>query len=324
MANDVQTTGNATTAQPATNGATPAQQPKPSTALAPVNTAMGQAGEGAIDAFSNASNFATAQRMATALASSSMVPKEFQGNVPNCLIALELASRIGASIFAVMQNLDIIHGKPSFRATFLIATVNACGRFTPLRFRWIGERGTDDFGCYAVAKDRETGEECVGTEVTIGMAKAEGWYSRNGSKWKTLTTQMLCYRAAAFWQRLYAPELGLGMSTSDEVIDTYGYTVPEAPAAVRPGSTQALEAALRGASDAAPAAPASAPVVEATIEDKPAEPAKPATQAKGKDKGKPTKAGPPPAPEVEIDPETGEIVPPNAGDAWLPDAPERG
>lgn len=261
---------------------------------------------GSISAFSDASNFATAQRMATALAQSSMVPKEFQGNLPNCLIALELASRIGASIFAVMQNLDIIHGKPSFRATFLIATVNACGRFTPLRFRWVGERGTDSFGCYAVAKDRETGEECIGTEITVGMAKSEGWYARNGSKWKTLTNQMLCYRAAAFWQRLYAPELGLGMSTSDEVIDTEGYAVEVSAAE----GAKALEAELLAPAPQ-PKTPAAPPAD--------ARPAPAKVDAEAKPKRKDTKAAPPPPdlPDVEVDPLTGEIVPPpNAGDAW--------
>jgi hypothetical protein len=145
----------------------------------------------------------------------------------------------------VAQNLDIIHGRPSWRATFLIATVNACGRFSPIRFRWQGEELSESWGCRAVAKDRETGEECVGTLITIGMAKREGWATKSGTKWATMPEQMLCYRAAAFWTRIYAPELSLGMSTSDEVIDTYGETVADVPAGLRPGSAGSLEAALR-------------------------------------------------------------------------------
>jgi hypothetical protein len=173
------------------------------------------------------------------------MPRDYQSNIPNTLIAIELASRIGCSVLMVAQNLDIIHGRPSWRATFLIATVNACGRFTPLRFRWQGEEGTLTWGCRAVAKDRATGEECIGTLITLGLAKAEGWSSKNGSKWATMPEQMLCYRAAAFWTRIYAPELSLGMSTNDEVIDTYGEDVTAVPAGLRPGSTAALETALR-------------------------------------------------------------------------------
>ena len=210
-------------------------------------TALARANEagGSISAFSSQTNFEAGQRMAKALASSSLVPEAYRGNIPNVLIAMELASRINASVFAVMQNMDIIHGRPSMRATFLIATVNACGRFTPLRFRFVGKEGTDEWGCRAYAKDRESGEECVGSLITIGLAKAEGWATKSGSKWKTMPEQMLMYRAASFWTRVYAPENSLGMQTAEEAIDVAGYTVETA---IRPtsGAAVALEAALAG------------------------------------------------------------------------------
>ena len=95
---------------------------------------------GAIGAFASEGNFEAAQRMGMALTKSSLVPKEYQDNLPNCLIAMELANRTGASVFMVMQNLDIIHGRPAWRSQFLIATVNASGRFSPLRFRFEGPR----------------------------------------------------------------------------------------------------------------------------------------------------------------------------------------
>lgn len=197
---------------------------------------------GSISAFANQSNFEAAQRMAKALASSSLVPKDYQNNLPNVLIAMELAARIGASVFAVMQNIDIIHGRPSWRAAFLIATVNACGRFTPIRFRWEGTPGADDWGCRAVAKDRESGEECIGALITIALAKAEGWTSKNGSKWKTMPEQMLMYRAASFWTRVYAPETSLGMTTAEEAIDVDGYEIVHKPTTTN--NVKALEDAL--------------------------------------------------------------------------------
>lgn len=181
--------------------------------------------------------FDTAQRIAKALASSTIVPTAYQGNLSNCLVAMEYSHRIGASVLAVMQNMDVIHGKPGLRSTFLIGTVNSSGRFTPIRFRWQGEEGSDAWGCRAVAKDRETGEECVGTLVTIAMAKAEQWYSRSGSKWKTMPEQMLMYRAATFWTRIYCPELSLGMHTSDEIED-----MPVPPAVRSQTLSQALDA----------------------------------------------------------------------------------
>lgn len=203
-------------------------------------------GNGAIAAFSSQGNFEAAQRMAKALASSDLVPEAYRGKLPNCLIAMELASRIGVSVFAAMQNLDIIHGRPSWRSQFLIATVNGSGRFSPLRYQFFGTPNTDTWGCRCVAKDRESGEECIGPDITVALAKAEGWYQKNGSKWKTLTQLMLSYRAAAFWTRLYAPELSLGMSTVEEADDIYAHSAPtvELPASVITKDVKSLEESL--------------------------------------------------------------------------------
>ncbi len=169
--------------------------------------------------------FNLAQREAAAWAASSLIPKAYQGNVPNVLIAMEMAKRIGASVMAVMQNLYIVHGNPAFGASFLIATVNGSGRFTPIRYRMEGEVGKDSWGCRAYAEDKETGEECLGPLVSVKMAKAEGWWSKKDrqgnecSKWQTMPELMLHYRAAAFWTRVYCPELSMGIHTTEEMED---------------------------------------------------------------------------------------------------------
>lgn len=182
-----------------------------------------------INAFSSEKDFATAQRIAKALASSTIVPSDYRNNIPNVLIALELAGRIGASVFAVMQNMHIINGRPSWSASFLIATVNTSCRFTPLRFRWERDKQGRVTGCRAVARDRENNEECEGALITMQMAHAEGWYEKKGSKWQTMPEQMLMYRAAGFWARVYAPELSLGMHTREEIED-----ITPPPAAAEP------------------------------------------------------------------------------------------
>jgi hypothetical protein len=197
-----------------------------------------------ISAFSSSGNFESAQRMAKALAASTLIPKEYQGNLPNVLIAMELAARIGVSVFAAMQNLDIIHGRPSWRSQFLIATVNSSGRFSPIRFRFEGKEGTPAWGCRAYAKDRESGEACVGPLITIKLATDEGWATKSGSKWKTLPELMLCYRSAAFWTRIYAPELSLGMQTVEEASDVENVRSMDLPGQAQPGNPSDLEAQL--------------------------------------------------------------------------------
>ena len=161
--------------------------------------------------------FELVQRQAKLLASSTLVPKEFQNNMSNCAIGLNIAKRLGADPFMVIQNIDIIHGRPSFRATFLIAMVNASGRFTPLQFRMTGEGQSR--ACTAHCKAKDSGESIEGPEITMAMAKAEGWSTKAGSKWLTMPELMLRYRAAAFFARIYAPDITLGMHTSEEMSD---------------------------------------------------------------------------------------------------------
>jgi hypothetical protein len=169
--------------------------------------------------FSGIRAFEDAQRIAKALASSTLIPPQFQGQqgFANCLVALEIAGRMNISPFLCMQHLHIIHGRPSWSSAFIIAMVNGCGRFTPLRFEVSGEG--DNLACYAVATDIKTDQELKGPTITMTMAKKEGWATKSGSKWITMPELMIRYRAAAFWGRLFAGDLLVGLQTQEEVID---------------------------------------------------------------------------------------------------------
>ena len=167
-------------------------------------------------AFSSIESFENAQRMAKVLVQSSLVPTAYKNNIPNAMIALEMANRIGISPFMVMQNLDVIQGKPSWNSTFIIAILNSCGRFAPLRFEFSGEG--EKYGCKAITTDND-GKRLEGTKITWQMVKAEGWFSKSGSKWKTMPDQMFQYRAASFFGRIYAPDLLKGMHSADEMVD---------------------------------------------------------------------------------------------------------
>lgn len=169
-----------------------------------------------LQVYSSSENFELAQRIGTSLMKSELVPKVYQNNLPNVLIALEMASRIGASPLMVMQHLNIIQGKPSWSSTFIISAINSCGRFSPLQYKMSG-KGME-LSCIAFAKDKD-GNILESPEITMAMAMAEGWLDKSGSKWKTMPELMIRYRAAAFWGRLYAPEITMGMQSAEEVID---------------------------------------------------------------------------------------------------------
>jgi len=170
--------------------------------------------------------FAVAQRRAKALAASSIVPKQFQNNISNCMIAMEMASRLRTGEMEIMQNLYIVHSNPSFSSKYLIALVNKSGVINGrLKFRFTGEVDSPSWGCQAYATCAETGDELAGTTITIQMANAEGWSTKTGSKWATMPEQMLMYRAAAFWSRIYAPDATMGMHSSEELQDSMEHEI---------------------------------------------------------------------------------------------------
>ena len=175
--------------------------------------------EKGIRAFESKDNWELSQRISKALASSDIVPAIYKNNIPNTLIALEMANRIGMSPLMVMQHLYIIHGKPSWSSTFMIAAINTCGRFNALKYKMNDEKTE----CTAYATEKESGDILEGTTITMKMATDEGWLNKSGSKWKTMPDLMLRYRAAAFWGRTYAPEITMGMQSEFEVKDVNGY-----------------------------------------------------------------------------------------------------
>jgi len=167
------------------------------------------------DFFGTKEAFEHSQRVATMFSKSDLVPKSFQNNIGNCVIAMEIAYRMQASPLMVMQNIHIIHGKPSWSSTFLIASLNASGKFSPLRY----EEDSEDGGRTRAWATDKKGEKCIGPWVSMVMAKAEGWVDKAGSKWKTMPELMRRYRAASFFTKQFAPEISMGFQTTEEIID---------------------------------------------------------------------------------------------------------
>lgn len=178
--------------------------------------------------FLNGGNFEQAWRMAKCLSFSTLVPEQYRGekNTSNCMIALELASRHGMSPFMVMQNLYVIQGRPSWSSQFLIAMINVSGRFSPLRWR-VENNGRKKFGAFELddisvrcyATELSSGEVLEGPAVTAEMVVSEGWYGKNGSKWKTMPEVMYRYRSASFFSRMYCPDIAMGIYTKEETDD---------------------------------------------------------------------------------------------------------
>ena len=168
--------------------------------------------------FVTSDNFIMAMQMAKALSSSTIVPQTFQKNDSNCLIAIEQAQRLRVSPLMVMQNLYVIHVRPSWSSKILIAPIKNSGKFDmELQFDEAKDKDGKPFSC--VAWTMKNGRRVEGMTVDMDMAKAEGWLAKNGSKWKTMPQLMLRYRAASFFSSLNCPELTMGLYTREEMED---------------------------------------------------------------------------------------------------------
>lgn len=216
--------------------------------------------------FDDASEFEKALRMADALAKTSLIPANFQGKPADCLIALDYGRRLGLSPVAVLPHLYVIQGRPATSAQFMIALVNRSGAFT--RIQWDeGIDGEVEYAFnnmkrtapnyYAVARFTEiaSGTEYASPRVDLRFALANGWLTKNDSKWQK-TPQVMCrYRSASILIKTVCPELAMGMEFYDDLGDGRDGAAPglgEQPQGAPPLPLGAVQhSAVAGADDEA-------------------------------------------------------------------------
>lgn len=161
----------------------------------------------------------TAYKTAQIISKTSIVPQAYKENAGNCLIAIDIANRMGLSPIMVMQNSQVVQGNFTWKGSACKGLIDNCGRFIKTKYVYVGEKDTDSWGCYLEAEDKQTGEIVRSATVTIKMAKDEGWLNKTGSKWKTMPELMMQYRSATFFARAYCPQALMGFYTTDEMVD---------------------------------------------------------------------------------------------------------
>lgn len=163
--------------------------------------------------FSDTGRFALAQRAATVFANSQLVPPHLRGKVADCVIALNIAERLGEDPLTIMQSIYVVSGKAGWSSSYMIARINQSGAIKG-RITWDIVGKGKDLEVTAKATLADTGEVVTAT-ATMQMAIAEGW--TNNKKYQSMPEQMLRFRSAAMLQRLYFPEVMLGMRTAEEL-----------------------------------------------------------------------------------------------------------
>ena len=151
-----------------------------------------------------------ALKFADVLAKSSIVPKDFNGNPGNILVAIQWGMELGLQPMQAMQNIAVINGRPSLWGDAVIALV----RGSPLCESIIESIDGDTATC----RVKRRGEPEQSRSFSMADAKAAGLSGKSGP-WTQYPKRMLQMRARAFALRDVFPDVLRGMPIAEEVMD---------------------------------------------------------------------------------------------------------
>lgn len=193
-----------------------------------------------VSVFEDPSTYKAKMEIASALSRTPFVPESFRGKAEDCLVALDMAGRLGLNPLAVFPDIYVIDNRASFSSKFLIALVNRSGRFSRIRFEegidgevectfsgWGDARGqrrtwkekVPNYYSIATFKELSSGEVFTSPRIDMKFAEKNGWVQKNGSKWQTMPQIMCRYRSASILIKSTCPEIVMGMEWADDIQD---------------------------------------------------------------------------------------------------------
>jgi len=184
------------------------------------------------------SSLAEAMEFAGMMSKSSIVPKDYQNNPGNILVAIQWGMEIGLQPLQSMQSIAVINGRPSIWGDAMLALVRSSGLLES-----INEEVTDS---KAVCTIKRRGEQEVVREFSMDDAKRAGLTGKQGP-WSQYPKRMLQMRARAFALRDVFADVLRGVHVAEEAQDISerdmgaADVVGEVPTASR---TSALKAKL--------------------------------------------------------------------------------
>ena len=156
------------------------------------------------------SSLQEAMDFANMLSKSNLVPKDYQGNPSNCIIAMQWGFEIGLQPLQAMQSIAVINGRPAIWGDAMLALVRGSGQL-----EYIHEDPTDD-GCTVRLKRK--GEPEAERTFTKEDAKKAGLSGKQGP-WTQYPKRMRQMRARAFALRDVFPDVLRGLPVAEEVMD---------------------------------------------------------------------------------------------------------
>lgn len=151
-----------------------------------------------------------ALKFAEMLSKSTIVPKDFQGNPGNILVAVQWGMELGLKPLQAMQNIAVINGRPSLWGDSVIAIVRA----SPLcEYIYETEEGNT-----SICRVKRVGEDEQVRTFSDDDADEAGLLSKAGP-WKQYKKRMRQMRARAFALRDVFPDVLKGMPIAEEISD---------------------------------------------------------------------------------------------------------
>jgi len=144
------------------------------------------------------------------LSESTFVPKDYQRNPGNVLVAMQWGMEIGLSPLQALQNISVINGRPSVWGDAMLALVRGSGLLES-----IDEQQTDTLATCTIKRKGEA--ETVRTFGVDDAKKANLW--GKAGPWQQYPKRMMQMRARAFALRDVFPDVLKGIHIAEEAQD---------------------------------------------------------------------------------------------------------
>ncbi len=185
----------------------------------------------------NPANLHEALEMAGVLCKSSLIPKDFQGNAGNVLVAIQWGMELGLAPMQALQSIAVINGRPSLWGDAVIALCKAHSVC-----EWVREYEEGDT---AVCVTQRRGDpEPVERRFSMDDAKRAGLLGKAGP-WTQYPRRMLQMRARSWCLRDAYPDLLRGMAVAEEQQDRVIVNEVPAPAPSTASRTEAIKTRMK-------------------------------------------------------------------------------
>lgn len=163
----------------------------------------------------NPTNMTEAMEFSKFLATSTHIPKDFQGNPNNILVAIQWGYEIGLAPMQALQNIAVINGRPSLWGDSMIAVCKAHPDWRGISETYIEE---EDKAVCLVKRNVHGEIEETRSEFSYKDAQRANLTNKPGP-WKNYPKRMLQLRARGFALRDAFPDAIKGLITAEEAID---------------------------------------------------------------------------------------------------------